>query len=126
MHIQELVKAVLSELKQITKTETVIGEPIRSGSTVVVPVSKISIGFGIGGGQAGVKGSQAEGTGGGISIEPVAFVVIREENVSILAVAKETSGLAQLVDLVPEAIETIKKFKDRKTSKKPDAGKNRP
>ena len=121
-----MVGAVLSELKQITKTETVIGEPIRSGDTVVVPVSKISIGFGIGGGQTAAKGGQAEGTGGGMSIEPVAFVVIREDKVSILAVGKETSGFAQLVDLVPQALETIKKIRDRKTAKKPGAGKSAP
>ena len=50
MAVEKLINAVMSELKQMVKTETVVGEPVRIDDTVIVPVSKVSFGFGAGGG----------------------------------------------------------------------------
>jgi len=55
MVIEDLVKTVLSELREITKTETVVGEPIKVGKTTILPVSRISVGFGVGGGRSDKK-----------------------------------------------------------------------
>jgi sporulation protein YtfJ len=115
MVIEELVKTVLSELKQITQTETVIGEPITAGGVTVIPVSKVSVGFGIGGGKAGEKNREGEGTGGGVMIEPVAFIVIREKNVELLSMKKENTGLGQVIDLIPEVVQKIKEYQESKT-----------
>ena len=120
MVIDELVKAVLSELRQITKTETVIGKPFQVGKTTLVPVSKISVGFAAGGGKKNAKNGQGEATGGGATIEPLAFFVIKEDKVELVTMDKEDMGLGKVIDLVPQIIEKVKDMKEKrgKTVKK--------
>jgi sporulation protein YtfJ len=114
MVIESLVKIVLSELKQITQTETVVGEPITAGDVTVIPVSKVSVGFGIGGGKALEKNREGEGTGGGVMIEPVAFIIIREKKVELLSLKKENSNLGQVIDLIPDVVQKIKDYQESK------------
>lgn len=118
--VENLIERVLGELHRIVQTETVIGEPIKTDLVTLIPVSKISFGFGAGGGQDG-KGQS--GTGGGAQVEPIAFIVIDADGkVQILTLQDKEVGLAQLAQLVPEAIDKIKKFvgkkKERGTSEK--------
>jgi uncharacterized spore protein YtfJ len=115
MVIEALVKTVLSELKQITQTETVVGEPITAGGVTVIPVSKVSVGFGIGGGKVGEKSGEGEATGGGVMIEPVAVIVIRENKAELLSLKKENAGLGQVIELIPDVIQRIKDYQDSKT-----------
>ena len=75
MSLENIIKTVLQEFKEIAKTETVVGKPIAFEEMVIVPVSKISFGFGAGGGK-GDKTDSGAGTGGGGSVEPVGFIVI--------------------------------------------------
>ena len=77
MAIEDVIRTMLHELREIVKTETVVGEPLVVGDVTIVPVSKISFGFGAGGGQ-GEKDDGGSGTGGGGSVQPVAFIVIAQ------------------------------------------------
>ncbi len=122
MIIEDLVKTVLSELREITRTETVVGKPLKLEETTIVPVSKISIGFGMGGAK-GEKEKQGEGTGGGVSVEPVAFIVVRGEKVDLITIKKEDIGLKKLIDLVPQVVEKVKEYK--KKSKKSEKGEGK-
>jgi sporulation protein YtfJ len=114
MVIEALVKTVLSELRQITKTETVVGDAITVGETTIVPVSKISVGFAAGGGKKGTKNGGGEGTGGGATIEPLAFFVVRGEKVDLVTIKKEDVGLGKVIDLVPQIIEKVKDYREKK------------
>jgi sporulation protein YtfJ len=125
MVIETLVKTVLSELKQITQTETVVGEPIKAGGVTIIPVSKVSVGFGIGGAKIHEKNREGEGTGGGVLIEPVAFIAIRENKVELLSMKKESVGLGQVIDLIPEVIEKLKSFQTKKSKESKPLGKAR-
>jgi uncharacterized spore protein YtfJ len=101
----------MGELHRIVQTETVVGEPVQAGSAILIPVSRISFGFGAG----GQEGKGQSGTGGGATVEPIAFVVIDAEGrVQILTLKDKEAGLGQLVGLVPEAIAKIRKFMGRK------------
>ena len=125
MVIEELVKTVLTELRAITKTKTVVGEPLKLGETTIVPVSKISLGFAAGGGMKDDKNGKGEGTGGGATIEPVAFFVVRGDKVDLVTIKKEDIGLGKFIDLVPQIVEKVKDFKQKKTepSEKPKKDK---
>jgi sporulation protein YtfJ len=114
MVIENLVKTVLSELKTITKTETVVGDPIEAGGVTIIPVSKVSVGFGIGGAKAAEKNREGEGTGGGVLIEPVAFIVVRDGKAELLSMKKDGVGLGQIIDLIPEVLDTIKGLRTEK------------
>ena len=110
--VETLIERVMGELHRIVQTETVVGEPVKAGDVTLIPVSKISFGFGAGGGQEG-KGQS--GTGGGAMVEPIAFVVIDADGrTQILTLKDKEVGLGQLVELMPEAIDKIKKFVSRK------------
>ena len=114
MVIEELVKTVLSEMQTITQTKTVIGDPISAGETTLLPVCKISLGFGAGGGMGDSKGKGGEATGGGVSIEPVAFLVVRGEKVDLITVKKEGGSLSQIIDMVPKVVDQVKDIKGKK------------
>jgi len=104
--VESLVERVMGELHRIVQTRTVVGEPVQAGKITLIPVSKISFGFGAGGGQAG-KGQS--GTGGGASVEPIGFVVIDENGkAQILTMREKEVGWGQLVELMPGAIAKVK------------------
>ncbi len=123
MELETILKNVLSELRQMVKTETVVGKPIQAGESVVVPVSKVSVGFGVGGGERteenkkGLNGGT--GLGGGATIEPVAFIVITNGKAQLLSLTKqEAFNWGKVVDLIPELIDQVKGFSGKKEKAK--------
>ncbi len=106
MSLEKLADTLLEKLKGISKAETIIGEPINANGTTVIPVSKVSLGFGMG--QRNGK-ADMEGSGGGVSLEPVAFLVISDKEVKLLPVNQETSTMNKVVELIPEVISSFKK-----------------
>ena len=128
MSVEDLVKTLMDELKQIVKTETVVGEAIEAGDSVIIPVSKISFGFGAGGGggESGDEKGKGGGAGGGASVEPVAFVVITEGKVQVMSVKKELT-FSKIVELVPELVGKLRDIRDiveRRREKKEDSSKD--
>ena len=92
MAIDALIKAVLSELKVAINSKTVIGDPISVQNWTVIPVTKVSFGFGAGGGE-GKKDSVGfgGGSGGGATIEPTAFIAVSPNEVKLFSLkGKET------------------------------------
>ena len=99
MAIEKLAETLLEKLRFITKAETVIGEPIQAGDTTVVPVSRVSVGFGFGGHQG--KGDTSA-SGGGASVDPVAFLVIKGDDVRVMPITKDSSLVSKIMDIVPD------------------------
>ena len=113
---QELIKSILDELKAIAKTETIVGEPITIGDKTIVPVCKITLGFGAGGGTGGAKDKgegSGSGGGGGVAIFPAAFIVIKGDEVSVLGV--KPGKWEYILEAIPGIIE---KFREGKKGKK--------
>lgn len=86
MSIDALIKTVLSELKVAINSKTVIGDPITVQNWTVIPVTKVSFGFGAGGGE-GKKDSVGfgGGSGGGATIEPTAFIAVSTNEVKLFS-----------------------------------------
>ncbi len=117
--VENLIEKVLGELHRIVQTETVIGEPVQAGKVTLSPVSRISFGVGAG----GQDGKGQSGTGGGATVEPIAFVVIDAEGeVKIMTLKEKDASLGQLVGLVPEALAKVKKFMGKKKKDEDKAG----
>ncbi|MBF0546888.1 MAG: sporulation protein [Candidatus Riflebacteria bacterium] len=92
MSIDSLLKTVLNELQVAISSKTVIGEPIKVQNWTVIPVTKVSFGFGAGGGE-GKKESVGfgGGSGGGATIEPTAFIAVGPNEVKLFSLrGKET------------------------------------
>ena len=113
--VEGLIERVMGELHRIVQTKTVVGEPLVAGDLTLIPVSRITFGFGAGGGQEG-KGQS--GTGGGATVEPIAFVVIDPDGkAQILTLSDKDVSWSQVLGLMPEAVSKIKSFVDRKSRK---------
>ena len=115
MGLEDIMKEVTSELERLVSTKTVVGEPVVAGDKTIIPVTKVSFGFGSGGGE-GSKGGNESGFGGGggagAKIEPVAFIVVSDEGVRLMSLSGK-SDLGKLMEAVPEVYEKIRSVKDK-------------
>jgi uncharacterized spore protein YtfJ len=116
VEITSILKALLTEMRNISSSETVIGAPIQVGDSTIVPVNRLGLGFGIAAGDA--KASRDEdtegsvgtkGIGGGVSIHPQAFIVVDGEGraqILTLEPGKE-SALARAIELIPALADRV-------------------
>jgi uncharacterized spore protein YtfJ len=110
MSLSDVVKTALDQMQYIAKTETVIGEPINVGNVTLIPVSRVSIGFAAGGAGKDDKGASGTGTGGGISITPVAFLSVSDDRVQIHPVTPFDPFLSKLFSMAPDALKKVSQF----------------
>ncbi len=118
--IQGVMETSMQNLRSMVDANTIIGEPIKTADgTTLIPVSKISFGFASGGSDFSTKKENAEqpycfggGSGAGVNITPISFLVVSPEgNVSMLPVTQTTvasSAVDKFVDSLPEVIEKLK------------------
>ena len=119
MIIEALVKTVLAEMRTLAKTETVIGQPFTLEGVSIIPVTRLSIGFGAGGGKGVKDQGEGEATGGGATIEPVAFFVVRGDDVELISINQKDPQWAKAVRLVPQIIEKVKEMASKKEHPEP-------
>ena len=111
-NIAQTIKEALSEVRSMADSQTIIGEPIKVGETTLIPVSKVSIGVGVGGGTYGKEVSNGAGGGGtGLTVSPVAFIVIDKlGQASLLNIGSEAAGahkIAGTVDDIDKALDNV-------------------
>ncbi len=119
-NVVDILKGVVGELREIAKSETIIGEPVTVGNRTVIPVVKISVGFGAGGGQGEDDKSRSGfggGGGGGVKIDPAAFIILDEKGVSLLPVAK--GKWENVIDAIPGIAKKLSKLKEKLKKEKP-------
>ena len=107
MEATDLIRTLLEGFKAVAKTETIIGEGIKAGQYTILPVSKISLGVGAGAGTEQIKTSGGSGGagGGGICVEPIAFLVVKEGEVSILNLRRMPAMVEALFGKIPDMME---------------------
>jgi uncharacterized spore protein YtfJ len=113
--LKETLSSIIGELKAIASTKTVIGEPLTLGDKMVVPVSRIMVGFGVGGGEGEEvkkRGGFAGGGAGGARIEPIGFILIDEDKISFLPT--KPGRFEGLIDSIPGIVERLKKSNSAK------------
>lgn len=130
--IQSLMETTLETIKGSIDANTIIGDPIRTDNTVVVPISKVTIGFGIGGGEYS-KGYDnkkdleinnksndtnfAGGSAGAISVQPVAFVVVENGETRLMSLDDNINLVDSILTATPKVIEKIQKMNKEKNNK---------
>lgn len=93
----------LPQLKSFVKSETVFGEPYIVGEVTMIPVNSVKVGFGFGAGDT--KGLDSSGGGGGVLLTPVAFIVVKDGDVSIHSLSAGT--IENVLDKAPETLERL-------------------
>ncbi|AGL02463.1 GerW family sporulation protein [Desulfoscipio gibsoniae] len=107
---KEDIESLVSRLENLISTKTIIGEPIISGNTTIIPIVTASVGFGLGSGEGqdgASQGGKGTGAGAGMKLSPTALLIIQGDNVQVYSLTKKGS-LAKLAETIPDV---IKKFK---------------
>lgn len=128
--IEDLMITAMNSIQDMIDVNTIIGEPIEtSNNIVIIPISKVSFGFAAGGSE--FKGETIDeytkkdkeeaiqyrlpfggGSGAGVTINPIAFLVIQANNVKLMPV-NHASSLDKLLDYVPDLIEKTNNIMNR-------------
>ncbi|MEG0779534.1 MAG: spore germination protein GerW family protein [Oscillospiraceae bacterium] len=120
--LNELMTATLEKIHEMVNTNQIVGEPITTPDGVtLIPISKVSVGFGTAGGDYGKtqpKENFGGGSGGGVKIDPVAFLIIKDGVTRVMPVALAPSGAGdRIVAMVPDILDKVEKYFDKKQEK---------
>lgn len=125
--INELLSSTMEKIKEMVDVNTIIGQPIEtSDGTTLIPISKVSFGFASGGSDFNKKNDPVSapkcfggGGGAGVTVNPVAFVVVSNGNTKILPVNNPAESSAdRVIEMVPDVINKIADFIDKTKEKK--------
>ncbi|ADU27640.1 GerW family sporulation protein [Ethanoligenens harbinense] len=125
--IKGLLDSTLQNIRNLVDVNTIIGQQIvTSDGTVIIPVSKVSLGFASGGSDLPAKTEKelfGGGGGAGATINPVAFIVVSQGQVKLLQITQNSSMADNAISMVPELIDKIAALfkKDKKKDQDPDA-----
>ncbi|SEF75017.1 sporulation protein YtfJ [Caloramator fervidus] len=120
--IEALMKTTMDSLREMIDVNTIVGEAVETkDGTVIIPISRVSIGFASGGSEFckdtkddKVKFPFGGGSGAGISVSPVAFLVVSKDSVKLLPV-NQSNSIERIIDGIPDLLQDImKSFKKDK------------
>jgi len=125
--LPEMMTNAIGKIREMTDVNTIIGDPITTPEGVtIIPVSKVKYGFAGGGSDFATKNYPANkdnafggGSGASVSITPVAFLIVKGENVRLMPVAEPASNtLERLVEMLPELIDQVSGIVNKKKAEK--------
>lgn len=122
--IQGLMTTAMENLKEMIDVNTIIGDPVETpDGGVILTVSKVGFGFAAGGsefildgqsnqqsGESSSKHPFGGGSGGGVSITPIAFLIVNNHGVKMLHLDESTHLYEKILDLAPGAVEKIQQL----------------
>lgn len=126
--LSDMMTSTMAKIKDMIDVNTVIGDPITTPDGVtIIPVTKVSIGYGSGGSDFATKNTPANrdnsfggGAGGAVKITPIAFLIIRDGNVRMLPVAEPAStSMDRLIEQVPDLLDRIDAWRAEKKAPQP-------
>ena len=126
--LSDVMRDAMGKVREMVDANTIVGQPIVTGGVTLIPISKVSFGFGGGGGEYGGKGNPSvqnvgAGVASGVKITPVAFLVVKEGTVRVLPVAvPAVSTTDRLVEMVPDLVDKVSGFVKKKQEDAPENG----
>ena len=113
--LQGLMDVALQRIKDMVDSNTIIGEPITmADGTLILPVSKVSFGFASGGSDFPSKTPKelfGGGSGAGVSISPIAFLVVKDGNVRMIQLALQDASTAdRIINALPETLDKLQEL----------------
>ena len=124
--ISDLVNSALQSIREMVDVNTIIGSPIETThGTTIIPVSRVSFGFGAGGSEFSPKKNDdpnalfGGGSGAGVSINPVGFLVVTADGVNMISISSEGAGTVEkIIESAPAAFERVSNFIQKRKEKK--------
>lgn len=119
--LSDLMATTMTKIREMVDSNSIIGEPITTPDGVtVIPVSRVSFGFGTGGSDYGKTVDKFGGAGAaGVKIEPVSFLIIKDGVTRVMPVALPAVGpVDRILDMVPEVMDRVESFVAKKKEEK--------
>ena len=120
-NLPNMLSDTISKIREMMSVNDVVGDPIVVGDVTILPISKVSVGFGGGGAdnaKAANKDAFGGGMGGGVKVQPICFLVVKDGNVRMMPVPVPANSTAdRLLEMVPDTLDKISAFIDSKTKK---------
>ena len=124
--LPNMLDKTIAKIREMVDVNSVIGTPITTPDGVtIIPVSKVSVGFGGGGSDFSHKNpTNAElpfggGVGGGVKVSPIAFLIVKDGNVRMLPVASAPNTTSErIVEMVPDLLDKVSAFLDKRNAEK--------
>ena len=112
--ISAMMEASMDKIRQMVDSNTVVGEPM-----TLIPVSRLSFGFGCGGGDYGKQPDKVgAAAAAGVRVEPMAFLVVKDGVTRMLPVGTPAiTTVDRVVEMVPQVMDRVESFIDRKREK---------
>lgn len=113
--IQGLMYTAMQSIRDMIDVNTIVGDPVETpDGTVIIPISKVGLGFGVGGSDHSASKTPEDkpamfggGAGGGVSITPVAFMVVGKGQIRLMPVNPNSTIYDRILDMVPSAIDKL-------------------
>ena len=124
--IGDLMGATMQKIREMVDVNTIVGQPIQAGEVTLIPVSKVSFGFASGGSDSTSKNQKPDadnsfggGSGAGVNIAPIAFLIVKGDSVKLLPVAPPPgNSVDRVVEMVPELVDKVTGFIEKQQDKK--------
>lgn len=120
--VQDTVRVTMEEIRSMVDANTIIGTPITcEGGTTVIPISKVSFGFASGGSDLPTKVAKdmfGGGGGAGVTVTPVAFLVIAGSDVKLMQLSINAKAANAVVNMVPDLMDKLTGFLNQKQQEK--------
>ena len=119
--LSELMETTISKINEMVDSNAIVGEPITTADGVtLIPISRVSFGFGSGGTDYGKNTEKFGGGGGaGIKVEPVAFLVVKDGAARLMPVGIPAhSPLDRALEMVPGLLDRVECFINKKKEEK--------
>ncbi len=116
-NIKQIMDTTMEKLRTMVDANIITGTPITVGDITMIPVSKVAFGLATGGSDFPTKSDKqlfGGGGGAGVTVSPIAFIVISGENVKMLPVYNELTTVEKMVSMAPEIIEKAKELFPKK------------
>ncbi|MDQ0255023.1 sporulation protein YtfJ [Evansella vedderi] len=121
--IQGLMKTAMENLKEMVDVNTIVGDPVETpDGSVILPISKVGFGFAAGGSEFVLEhtpktNTETEkkhpfggGSGGGVSITPIAFLVVSGKGVNMVHLDQNTHLYEKLLEFTPQVVDKIQQM----------------
>ena len=109
--ITGLMGVTMDKIRELVNSDTIIGEPVPlPDGTTILPVSKVTFGVATGGSDFAAKQSKelfGGGSGAGVTVAPVAFLVVKDGNVRTIQLADPNNSLERAITMLPELVDKL-------------------
>ena len=128
--IGDLMTTTMQKLREIADVNTIVGKPILAGEITIIPISKLTVGFASGGSDFTSKNQKPEddnsfggGSGAGMNLSPVAFLIVKGDSVRLMPVAPPLgTAVDRVVEMVPDVIDKVTGFIEKQQDKDKSQG----